>query len=216
MKNRFAKFFNFFGSLTRCDFSLRALSLRGFPLRVFSLRGFTLIETLVAISILLIGVSAAFSAAQSGLSSTNAIKDRLTAIFLAQEAMEMARNIKDQNLLAQNVSGINTDPDWLSGLVGDDGCPGIDDIEEEGCDFNFIAGGAVDFERVTDPLNVNTSTGFYSYEQGAGIVQSKFTRRVAVEELLDGQQKEARVTVTVTWPNGSFEITDSFYNWFAP
>lgn len=196
-----------------------------------TVRGFTIVETLVAISILLIGVSAAFSAAQSSLSATSAIKDRITAIFLAQEAMEMARNLKDQNLLAQNISGNESDPEWLEGFSGLGGAePCSSATEADGfqggtkCDYSFNTDGNTDLSFIEcelsgcEPLNVLDVNGnsFYTHDPGT---PSRFTREIYVKEFNvgSGGRREAQVAVTVTWPpNHEFSITNSFFNWFSP
>lgn len=62
--------------------------------------GFTVIESLVAISILLLAVSGSFAAAQSSLQSSNFVKNRVTAYYLAQEGIEYIRHLRDNNGLA--------------------------------------------------------------------------------------------------------------------
>src|SRR3989344_7388295 len=76
--------------------------------------GFTLIETLVAISMIMVGITAAFSVAQIGVSSSSFAKDRITGFFLAQEAFEAVKNRRDLNLLQVNAGGA---PHWLEGLT---------------------------------------------------------------------------------------------------
>jgi type II secretory pathway pseudopilin PulG len=49
--------------------------------------GFTLLETLVAVSVLMIAITATFTAAQSGLSAAIEAKDQVVAFYLAQEAV---------------------------------------------------------------------------------------------------------------------------------
>jgi prepilin-type N-terminal cleavage/methylation domain-containing protein len=77
--------------------------------------GFTLIEALVAVAIVLLGVTAAFSSAQFGLSSTSAVRNRVTAMYLAQEAIEGVKNMKDSNVLKRS-AGVTPAPDWLAGI----------------------------------------------------------------------------------------------------
>jgi len=79
-------------------------------------KGFTLVETLVAISILSLSVVAAFTAAQSGIQSSSIARDQITAFYLAQEAMEFIRNTRDQNAV-QTLGGNTTI--WLTGVAAD-------------------------------------------------------------------------------------------------
>lgn len=180
--------------------------------------GFTLVETLVAISILLVGVSAAFAAAQSGLSSTTAVKDRITAIFLAQEGMEMVRNLKDENLLMQNLSGGTADsPYWLSGMVGAGAPCGVANSGEK-CDFNFIDGNEdinfFDCNTTGDCPSLNIVGNRYTHQNGSTI--SKFTRNISFVVNESGNKKEALVTVEVKWGAHDIVVTNSLSNWFAP
>lgn len=185
--------------------------------------GFTLVETLVAISILLVGVSAAFAAAQSGLSSTTAVKDRITAIFLAQEGMEMVRNLKDENLLEQNLSGDANSPYWLNGMVGA-GAPCGTVATPTSCDFSFrdnepnIKFVTCDASNSNCKLNIGNFGAIgnrYTHEPSATQI-SKFTRNISFLVSESGNKKEALVTVEVKWGAHEIEVTNSLFNWFAP
>ncbi len=77
--------------------------------RLKSISGFTLIEALVAISILMIAIASPMTLAQKGLSGAILSKDQMIASFLAQDAIEAVKNIRDQIAVSQ-VSG-----DWLAG-----------------------------------------------------------------------------------------------------
>ena len=56
--------------------------------------GFTLIESLVAISILLLSISAPLTIASKGLASSFFARDQITAFYLAQDAVEYIRDRK--------------------------------------------------------------------------------------------------------------------------
>ena len=78
-----------------------------------SRKGFTLVEALVAISILLVGILSAFSLVAKSLASAPVIRDRLVASFLAQEKLEEIRQIRDSNFL-KILNGVNTT--WTAGI----------------------------------------------------------------------------------------------------
>ena len=46
-------------------------------------KGFTLVETLVAISVLSLSIAGAFTAVQGGIQSSTVAKDQITAFYLA-------------------------------------------------------------------------------------------------------------------------------------
>ncbi len=63
--------------------------------------GFTLIEAIVSIGILIIGLTGVLSLANQSLSIASASKTRLVASNLAQEGIEVIRNNRDNNWLAE-------------------------------------------------------------------------------------------------------------------
>ena len=62
-----------------------------------NIKGFTLVETLVAISILMIAIVGPMTIAQNGLSSSIYAREQFIAQFLAQDALEYVRNVRDNN-----------------------------------------------------------------------------------------------------------------------
>ena len=62
-------------------------------------RGFTLVEVLVSIFIVTVGAGGAFSLVQKTLNFTTNAALQLEASYLAQEGIEIVRNIRDTNLL---------------------------------------------------------------------------------------------------------------------
>lgn len=58
-------------------------------------QGFTIVETLVALSIFSVAVIALISVTVSGSSGATYVKNKLTASYLAQEGIEMVRNLRD-------------------------------------------------------------------------------------------------------------------------
>ena len=88
-------------------------------------KGFTIVETLVAITILMIAIAGPLVVASKGLFGANISKDQMIASYLAQETMEVVKNIRDNNLYSAS-------PNWLSGL---DGC-----VKDSYCDGSAIDG----------------------------------------------------------------------------
>lgn len=63
-------------------------------------KGFTLVETLVAITILLLVIIGPITAAQKGVQQAYYANEQLSAVFLAQEAIEAVRERRDNQALA--------------------------------------------------------------------------------------------------------------------
>ncbi len=61
--------------------------------------GFTLVETLVAITILLLAIGGPMFAVSQSLKSSYYARDQITAFYLAQDAIEYIRNLRDENAL---------------------------------------------------------------------------------------------------------------------
>lgn len=67
-------------------------------------QGQTLIETLVAAFILVMGITAALTLATFSLGATTGIKNKAVAIGLAREGIEVVKNLRDTNWLRATLS----------------------------------------------------------------------------------------------------------------
>jgi prepilin-type N-terminal cleavage/methylation domain-containing protein len=70
-------------------------------------KGFTLIEVVVAVFILTIGVLAIFNVVQNITVYSRVSSSKLTAVYLAQEGIELVRNQRDSNWLAGDSWDLN-------------------------------------------------------------------------------------------------------------
>ncbi len=61
-------------------------------------RGFTLVETLIALFVLTIGLVGPIGLASKTLRAGQNAEDKVTAVYLAQEATEFVKNIRDSNI----------------------------------------------------------------------------------------------------------------------
>lgn len=151
--------------------------------------GFTLIESLVAISILLLSISAPLTIASKGLASSFFARDQITAFYLAQDAVEYIRNARDNNFL----SGTS----WLSGFPDTSGASFTVDTTDGIMSLCPGGGCAV--------LEYNNSTGFYSYNDPNG-KPSIFTRSVSINAI---NANEVIISVKISWSTGTFNRTFS-------
>jgi len=159
-------------------------------------RGFTLLELLISVFILSVGILGAYIAIQKSSSIANYSYSRLTAAYLAQEGIEIIRNIKDTNLLEGLITpGV----EWNEGLQ--DLCYEVEYINSqnpEPCQENLR------YLKVGD--------GLYNY--GSGIT-TKFQRKVIIEPT---EEDVLNVSSIVYWQDGTklrqFNVWEKFYNWW--
>ncbi|MES2314761.1 MAG: prepilin-type N-terminal cleavage/methylation domain-containing protein [Patescibacteria group bacterium] len=67
--------------------------------------GFTLVETLVAVAILMIAIAGPLTVANKALTAALGSRNGMIATFLAQEGMESVKNVKDNNVVLSGPSG---------------------------------------------------------------------------------------------------------------
>jgi Tfp pilus assembly protein PilV len=79
-------------------------------------KGFTIIETLVAITILMLALTGPLVIIAQALKASFFSRDQITAFYLAQESVEYIRNLRDETSLSSDI----TSDQWLSGILGDD------------------------------------------------------------------------------------------------
>ncbi len=161
--------------------------------------GFTIVETLVAITVLMIAIAGPLVIASKGLTAALYAKDQMTASLLAQESMEVIKNVRsniyeskavwDQPLsLCTKVSPCDASAMKVYPHLFSLGCP-ID-----GCPLDFLGG-------YTPDLN--------------NAAQSTIFRRYFYLTLVSAN--EYTVDVVVTWKEGlipnalklSSELTNS-------
>lgn len=168
-----------------------------------SKKGFTLIETLVAISILVLSLASPLSIASNALKSAYYARDEVTAFYLAQEGLEYIRAVRDQNWLASPAN------DWLTDLNGGTGASR--DCVTTSCVVDFPNFDHISCSGTCPALLVSEGGGLYNQISGT---PSPYTRSVSITEL---SATEVKVTVTVTWQSGninrSFSLSENLFNW---
>ncbi len=156
-----------------------------------SQKGFTLAESVIAITLIIIGIVGVLNLVNRSAGFANIASNRLIAANLGQEGIEIVRNIRDSNWINQE--------NWKRGLVGFcDGIFELDYISGLKCDTNSF-------------LLFDEELG-YNYQEGR---QTIYKRKVEIAEISNA---ELRVKAIVSWQTrgGDFEIVveDHLYNWF--
>lgn len=166
--------------------------------------GFTFVETLVAISILLMAIAAPLTLVSQGLAASRIARDQIIATYLAQEMIEYARNVRDTNVLSGN--------DWLQGL--EQCVVGTCMIDVPAATVESCGGK----DATCDPLVFREDTGFYGSLSGSGgdPIETKFTRSLSIVPSEDNPE-EAFLIATVSWKDGladrTVDVEELILNW---
>lgn len=135
-------------------------------------RGFTLIETLVALVLVTVAMGPVFILATSSVNVASRIEHNLIASDLAQEGVEVVRNIRDTN--------------WLTGAAFDNNLPtGTWRVQ-----WDTVGGGLM---AVGSNPVLKKSNGLYNYTVGTDTV---FRRTVTISKPNSG---ELVVISSMTW-----------------
>lgn len=162
-------------------------------------RGFTLIEALVAITVMLLSIAGPMQIASDGIKNSIYARDQIVAFYIAQEGIEIVRSIRDENAL-NNASWLTNIPSPCTDASGG-GC-GIDIQDTNSIDVtDFIdcagnGGTACNIYYNPDGLDVGGQRGIYGHTAGGGGMPTIFNRSIKV---VAENPQESTINTTVTW-----------------
>jgi type II secretory pathway component PulJ len=164
--------------------------------------GQSLIEVMVALSLLTVGFLGVFNLLSRSLFLNKTVSNEATATYLAAEGVELAKNLIDHDV-------------YLS-LAGAGG--GWGNCFKNGGDFelDYMTQSCpiADANAGVDPLWYHATTGLYDYNENGGGTKTNFARDI---NILNVSNHEIRVSVKVLWNTGptpeSVTVEDHFYNW---
>ena len=166
---------------------------------VISHKGFSLLELIITILVVSIGILGTHSVVSYTLSAIGLSASRLTAAYLAQEGIEIVRNIRDTNWLEEDagVPGVL----WNSGLDPD---------REYEADYQDD-----ELHPFGDGALFLGSSGFYNRSSG---VNTPFKRKITIASDLGGF---LIITVSVEWDHKGKRqqpviVQENIYNWKQP
>ncbi len=166
-------------------------------------KGFTIIETLVAITILMIAITGPLTIASKALTTAINARDQVVATFLVQDVHEYIHNIKDRNIYAGNA--------WLTDLGSGSSC-----TQSAPCIID--TSGSVGAQTSAVTANANNQR---LYKDGFGrfthistnTTPTQFYRTFYIEQSSEqdfNQQYMARVVVTVRWSGNGINFDTTF------
>lgn len=172
-------------------------------------KGFTIIETLVALSIFTFSILGLIVITSRGIADTNYAKNKLIASYLAQEGVEMVRNMRDSKALDGGVLA-----DTTGTVLG--GCYAVGTVT--GCDIDS-ATLAIEScslaSRSCGPLRYDVATGLYVMgSTNSALPETPFSRLVTIRDI---SPFEIEITVTVSWNQGAnmrtVSTTETLFDW---
>jgi type II secretory pathway pseudopilin PulG len=182
-------------------------------------RAFTLVEALVAISIISLAVASPLLTASQALTATRIARDELTASYLAQEGIEYVRAMRDDAFLAAHKVGGTTvsETGWSNFLTFIAPCSSstqscaLDATKSVGVGTNSALEVCTNLACTTKPLYLDN--GVYRKSTSPGTL-TRFTRSLRV---INVTATEKIASSTVHWSDRgksySITITDHLTPW---
>ena len=157
-------------------------------------KGFTLIEVLLSVFIITVAVLGLYNGISYSFNSIEKAKDKFVAAYLAEEGIELVKNIRDSNFVANKT-------DWKEGLTV---CSG-----SYGCRIDYNDASLITNANSTEekaPLWIDN--GFYNYT--ASGIKTIFSRKIAISDV---NADKIKVSIVVYYDNEEFLLEQYLYNW---
>lgn len=174
--------------------------------------GQSLIEVMVAMSLLTVGFLGAVTLLSRSLALNRFTANNVTAIYLASEGIEIGKNMIDHDVFAQNAG---QGAGWGSclgelGTIADGFEADYETFDCKPVDGKVMGYGPSDY------LQYHADTHLYDYDKNGGTA-TIFTREIAMGSYGSG---EITVSSTVFWSGldgapQSIILEDHFYDWYS-
>lgn len=159
--------------------------------------GFTLVETLIAISILMISVAAPLTLAAQGIQAATLAKQQIIAYYLAQDAYEFIKNKSDTNKMQSS--------EQHKLVIGMDSCVYTNAAIDEKCEIDTVSGDILERTGDGNKLGFREELSLYGYDDGTGVyVDTIYSRYIQIKKkyatgVLPEFLNEIQVEVVVEW-----------------
>jgi Tfp pilus assembly protein PilV len=174
-----------------------------------SRKGQSLVEALIAISVVMMGLMGALSLLSNSVGMSRTVSDNYLATYLASEGIEIVKNNLDHNYILMSKGAMIS---WNENVCNFAKSAYEVDYRTTDMDVARLAGGYDSFSTI--PLMLNTATNIFSYEFD-GTEKTNFYRTVKTNCL---NSDEIEVKSYVRWKgrggsDSEVVLEDKFYNW---
>ncbi len=185
-------------------------------------KGFTLVETMVAITILTLAVAGSLFAASSAFVAATIARDQLTASYLAQEGIEYVRMMRDNAYLdAYHTGGANVSSAAWTGFLTGGSAASITQCRATTCTLDPTRSMGTGSGLSLAPCSGGScmplylANGVYTEQDGVtGATETPFTRTVQATDI---SANDERIVSKVSWNSHgaphSVTITDHLTSW---
>lgn len=188
------------------------------------LTGFTLLETIVALAIITAAATGPVVLITRGILSFGFSKNKLIALNLAQEGLELIREVRENNIICDERNG-PAPWDWFRDPDGS-GIINNRDLEADimatlpltGCGSASISSPSLSPSFANTQLRLDPITGIYSY---SGPLPTIFTRQITINKpSADGNipaNDQRNIISVVRWTERGIvrdmTLRERLYNW---
>lgn len=151
------------------------------------MKAFTIIEILIAISVMAIGIVGIYAIVPRTISWGAINIDKFIASQLSREGLELVRNIRDAN--------------WLQGESWNNG------LAVGAYEIDYNDPGLASFQNRFLKIDED---GFYDYE---GSLTTKFKREITIATTTSPEPEGIKVKSKVDWLNKNFTLEENLYDW---
>lgn len=157
----------------------------------------TFLELLVAVFVLIVGISGTVGLIQRTISSASMAASQLKAAYLAQEGIEVVRNIRDSSWVNNHT--------WLNNINDNCSCCEVAYDHDGNTGMTPCSGG--------NPRQLTFFNGFYGYSTNPAAEESVFSRRIRTSMVGDYLRVEATVFWFERGDTRSVTVVENLYNW---
>jgi len=182
--------------------------------------GFTLVETLISISIFSLSILIIFSLVSNSISDLSFVKKKIVASYLAQEGIELFRNLRD-TYVSFDPGGVQVG--WDAFLSKLEACDATTESNKK-CYFktkNLFDGEHTVLDIAVSSCPAGSCPSLYYFpggkfnEDNNGVL-TEFVREMKIEKVIESGN-EIKVYSTIVWEHGSetysVTFTENLYHW---